>query len=281
MTRLGKLWTGAVAYVSLGVGAGLSVAGNLADTYRIRGSAVDNVDLVLAVGPPVATLLVAEMFVSPWPRRWSIQAVRWVTTIIVGLLAAVVSWIHLSDLLASRGQHASVAILWPLAIDGLAIMAMAKILSTRGHVTTAPVATGQPDLATDIDPGWTPAMKRDHALATEPGDVASAVDRVLVTWPDPVATQPLSLDGQRLATEVDTFLATVDTHVARPTARPARTSAALMDQVYELYRSWNPDALSAAEVDTLMAAHFEVSARTARRWRNAALGGPTSGAPVT
>lgn len=141
MTNLGKLaklWTGAVAYISLLVGAGLSVAGNLADTYRVRGAAVDNVDLALAVGPPLATLLVAELFVSEWPRQFSMQAVRWVTTITVGTLAMIVSWLHLYALLDARGQNDLVAILWPLAIDGLAIMAMAKLLAMRGgHVRVA------------------------------------------------------------------------------------------------------------------------------------------------
>ena len=36
--RLSRLWTNAMAYVALLVGAGLSVAGNVADTYRTRGA---------------------------------------------------------------------------------------------------------------------------------------------------------------------------------------------------------------------------------------------------
>lgn len=131
MKNLGKLWTGAVAYVSLLVGAGLSVAGNLADTYRVRGTLIDAVDVVLAVGPPIATLLVAELFVSEWPRRLSVQSVRWTATAVVGTLATVVSWLHINELLTARGQLTLVAVLWPIAIDGLAIMAMAKILVVR------------------------------------------------------------------------------------------------------------------------------------------------------
>lgn len=198
MTRLGKLWTGAVAYVSLLVGAGLSVAGNLADTYRVRGALVDNVDIALAVGPPLATLLVAELFVSEWPRRLSVQSVRWSATLLVGSLAMIVSWSHINELLIARGQNLLVAILWPLAIDGLAIMAMAKILVTRGQRDTDRTTdTGQdirpdktadnianvldtqvvqPDTGQDTDSGqafWTPDVVLPEDWTAKLSDLSS------------------------------------------------------------------------------------------------------------
>lgn len=139
MTKIGKLWTGAVAYVSLLVGAGLSVAGNLADTYRTRGADVDNLDRVMAAGWPLLVLLAIEMFVSPrWSTARMFQVWRWLGCLAVGGMAMVVSWTHLHDLMASRGQLYLVSVLGPLAIDGMAIMATGLILSTRvrGHVRT-------------------------------------------------------------------------------------------------------------------------------------------------
>lgn len=132
MTKLGKLWTGAVAYVSLLVGAGLSVAGNLADTYRTRGPATDTLDQVMAAGWPILVLLAIEMFVSPrWSAARMFQVWRWTGCLAVGGMAMVVSWTHLHDLMSSRGQMSLVSVLGPLAIDGMAIMATGLILSTR------------------------------------------------------------------------------------------------------------------------------------------------------
>jgi hypothetical protein len=197
MKNLGKLWTGAVAYVSLLVGAGLSVAGNLADTDRVRGDAVDAVDIVLAVGPPLATLLVAELFVSEWPRRFSVQSVRWVTTAVVGSLATVVSWLHIHELLVSRGQLALVSVLWPIAIDGLAIMAMAKLLVVRmSHV---PV-----DTDTVVPPPAVPGQ--DKPLDT---DTAVPADADTDTDTDTDTDVPLTVDTaegylSRLSRDMDT-----------------------------------------------------------------------------
>jgi hypothetical protein len=233
MNKLSTYWTGAVAYLSLLVGAGLSVAGNLADTYRVRGDLVDAVDIALAVGPPLATLLVAELFVSQWPRAWSLQAVRWGGTITVGTLAMVVSWLHLSELLAARGQTALVAILWPLAIDGLAIMAMAKLLAMRGQVDSGHAAAtpalvakllakrghGQSTVASVAKPAYV-ATEEDvaisEAILANPMDYVANSD--VANWADdghghegedcPDAATPALLDVATVATGQPATMAT-------------------------------------------------------------------------
>lgn len=146
MTALGKLWTDAVAYVALILGAGLSIAGNVADTYRGRGQAADLLDIVMAVAWPALVVLMVEIFVSPrWVGlSWPMQLLRWLGTLSIGGMAMRVSWVHLNDLMASRGQKADVAILGPLAIDCLAIMATALILAgRRGQSSGHGVASGQ------------------------------------------------------------------------------------------------------------------------------------------
>jgi len=277
MTKLGKFWTGAVAYVSLGVGAGLSMAGNLADTYRTRGDAVDMLDKVMAVGWPALVILAIEMFVTPrWSSKTMFQVWRWFGCLTVGGMAMVVSWTHLHDLMASRGQLAIVTILGPLAIDGMAIMATGLILSTRGHVANGQsvanrvdnvldtLATGERFVATD-------AATLPGVDALWPEDVATMMDKDAATlWPDPVATQPLSLRGQLLATEVATFLAT-DAPVSPAPAGTRRNSGANAEGI-ALYRAWDPQVISLEDVDTLIAAHFGASKRTLRRWRTIARG---------
>jgi len=182
MTKLGKLWTESVAYVSLATAAGVSMAGNLADTYRTRGGQVDTLDKALAIVWPLFVILAIEMFVSQrWKRTPLFQVWRWVGCLAIGGMAMTASWTHLHDLMASRGQLAIVAILGPLAIDGMAIMATGLILSTRvrGHVAMSADVRGH---ATD---GMATAMKENlpavgHAvtgfLATMSADIDPEMD---------------------------------------------------------------------------------------------------------
>lgn len=200
VTKLGRLWTGAVAYVSLLVGAGLSVAGNLADTYRTRGADIDNLDKVMAAGWPILVLLAIEMFVSPrWSPARMFQAWRWIGCLAVGGMAMVVSWTHLHDLMASRGQLYVVSVLGPLAIDGMAIMATGLILSTRVRRGQVRMVTLAPDAGTvmtkvagpiaDIAPPWMSADMSGHTADTR-GRWEMTADTVR-PWP-----RPDTLDGR-------------------------------------------------------------------------------------
>lgn len=261
MSRIGQLWTGAVAYVSLLVGAGLSVAGNLADTYRIRGQLTDPVDIVLAIGPPLATLLVAELFVSAWPRTWSLQTLRWVGMVTVGSLAAIVSWSHINELLVARGQNALVSILWPLAIDGLAVMAMAKLLAMRvhGHVATADTATADT---------WTPDYEHPDLVTADMDIMATRPQGDLDAWTSGYE-DALSVAGQELATEAEEYVRTAREALPRRprTADGGSHPADMVDMVTAWRTSSNaPDR---ADVVKLLAGHYGVSTRTVRRWLSA------------
>lgn len=282
--KASKVWTGAVAYVSLLVGAGLSIAGNLADTVRLRSDALDQVDIALAIGAPLASLLVAEMFVSKWPANWSVQSIRWVATVVVGALAMIVSWSHIHALLLARGQEHIVAILWPLAIDGLAIMAMAKILVTRGHVANVAiqeVATGQTEtVATVLANGHdelpvVPITYFGHK--TPPPWVAELASLQSDGHTDPVATRPLSEPlpedyAATLAKDVDNWNAgQAPAAMAKPRPVPAEPR--------ELLEAWDGVSLSAKEVDELLAAYFGKSLGTTRKWRREVARGPVSGQP--
>jgi hypothetical protein len=60
---------------------------------------------------------------------------RWLGTLTIGGIAMRVSWVHLNELMASRGQKGDVSALGPLAIDCLAIMATALLLAGRRTVS--------------------------------------------------------------------------------------------------------------------------------------------------
>lgn len=252
MTKRAKAWSYGVAYLSLAIGAGVSVAGNIADTHRIsagQGRTPDSLDIFIAGFWPGAVLLVIEMFVSRlWPQRRGPQAIRWGASLIFGFIAAFMSWIHLSDLLASRAQGSTVATLGPLAIDGLAIMATALILANRGHrVATQDMA--KPYVATAGD-----VRESEEAFASGVQDMASAdiwsrLDRELdtdgPTLPVPVSPAPAGVD--KVPAEARLLLAG---WMSTPEAeRPAP-----------------------GDVDRLVASHLDKTPRTARRWRDALKG---------
>lgn len=296
MRWLGNLWTNAVAYVALVIGSGLSIAGNVADTYRVRGVATDALDIVMAVSWPALVVLMVEMFVSRrWVGQgWPMQVIRWVGTIGIGGMAMRVSWVHLNDLMLSRGAATDTAVFGPLAIDALAIMATALILSGRGH---AHVASGQvSDADTDM---WPPAVS--ELLMSNRGHVPTSLD---TRTPDPDHVHvdtAMSERGQEdmdiwpedmsmaMADEVSSYLATVsnggrsDTDtpavpVSGPVAKPgtdrtrtvvAKAPADWQTEALSLIdlSLKSPDAPKAGEVDALLAAWYGVSDRTIRRLR--------------
>lgn len=287
MTKIGKLWTGAVAYVSLLVGAGLSVAGNLADTYRTRGNGVDALDKVMAAGWPILVLLAIEMFVSPrWSSARMFQAWRWLGCLAVGGMAMVVSWTHLHDLMSSRGQLPVVSVLGPLAIDGMAIMATGLILSTRTRVpvSVTDIEARHLDSLMDVD---TTVYAYESTPPTSLADVSSAdmdaaIRGVLGNFPseEVMATRPdgdfdaweqgyedaLSTSGAQLADEVERY---VQTALPRRTRTPSGMSCPA--EFRELHAAWSlaGQPVPAVEVVKLSAAWFEVSERTVRRWLTA------------
>jgi hypothetical protein len=259
MNKLSTLWSNAIAYVALMVGAGLSVAGNVADTFRTRGAATDTLDIILAGAWPILVILTIEMFVSRrWSPRLGFQVLRWFGCLAIGNLAMLVSWLHLHDLLASRGQLSLVAIAGPLAIDGMAIMATGLILSTRGKLasvqpvaTPAPVATVQPK-PVQVDTFDFPVMDIRSELS-----LADEAEHYL----------------DRLANDLDpTTTPAVPVQAVRPVAariNPASVPADAAEQIKAWLSTPYTVRPRAGQVDEAIAAQFEVSPRTARGWRDA------------
>jgi hypothetical protein len=263
--KLSKLWAGAIAYVALLVGAGLSVAGNVADTYRTRGGATDALDVILAGAWPVLVLLTIELFVS---RRWSpergFQVLRWAGCLAIGSMAMMVSWVHLHDLLDSRGQIIPVATGGPLAIDGMAIMATGLLLSTRGLRRLATMATGTPVLtqanapvayfAGDVDEGWMADVEAEHReRASRPGDDLFARLEQELGGDSTAAVPVIPVSGPP---------ALARSNEVKPESVPATA--------VELFRAWleapATDRPTAGTMHALVAGAHEVSPRTARRW---------------
>lgn len=263
-----RIWTAAVAYIALAIGAGLSIAGNVADTFRTRGADVDTLDIVMAVSWPALVVLMVEMFVS---ARWTgqgkaMQALRWAGCLSIGAMAMRVSWVHLNDLMASRGQAADVATLGPLAIDALAIMATALILSGRGQLAkpvdmaipmTLDNSDGQMDIPLDTRPAPTAADLAELDRVTE--GVSDAIEKA----------------GQEMASEASGYLASIvaggSTETATPPVPVVRPStprgkiteaAAALAIAVEVKKNGGTNA----DAEAALAAEYGVSTRTARRF---------------
>lgn len=317
MTTLGKLWTDAVAYVALILGAGLSIAGNVADTYRTRAAATDLLDIVMAVAWPALVVLMVEIFVSTrWTGlAWPMQLLRWLGTLAIGGMAMRVSWVHLNDLMASRGQKADVAILGPLAIDCLAIMATALILAgRRGQplangqrwVNSGQVATKLANEAighgqSDGQPGLGRALANTEDLASYVAKMNEEVARLAKAAGTPVHLLGQDVashydDGQGLANTYATISDEASDYLARlanhpeldttntppaPLPQRERTRAARYDK--ERAKAAIAASLDAgteaAQIDAAVAEAFGVSLRTARRLRAEVAGTPVSGPP--
>jgi len=279
MSKLSTAWTGAVAYVSLLTGSGLSVAGNVADTFRTRGEATDGLDIILAGAWPILVILTIEMFVS---RRWApsrgFQTLRWFGCLAIGNLAMLVSWLHLHDLMASRGQLPLVAMAGPLAIDGMAIMATGLILSTRGRVAKPSTATFTPaavHMDGDIDLGdtWTQqgmdeATTREATLSRLDAEDEASLARLDASLSESgwLARLRGELDSPEPVSAVPVSPAPRSNEV-KPESVPADAA--------ELILAWMQGGLyrpSAGDVDKLLASEFDREARTIRRWRYALKG---------
>jgi hypothetical protein len=274
MNKITRAWTYGVAYLSLAVGSGVSISGNIADTYRVAtaiGRHPDSLDIAISAFWPAAVLLAIEMFVSRlWPRTTAMQAVRWAGSIGIGFVAMYVSWHHLDDLLSSRGQDVVVSNIGPLAIDGLAIMATGLILSSRGHkIEDGPslmdkfgavvdtLATGQNYVATEADVAESEAAFRGQ----------------LDTAKDPFAEWESELDDL----DLDLDVASATHPVSAPPAALSRSNEIKPDSVPNdavvLLSAWSVTALEdrprPGERDILISEAFDVSPRTARRWYTA------------
>ena len=143
------------AYTAGALGAAVSIAANIGHSYvppagtspswRPQVGAV-----LLAAFWPVAVVLAVEVLARvDWPgeRRWA--WLRWGGLVPVAAVAAVVSYRHLSGLLAYYGEDAVTVALGPLAVDGLMVVATGALLalSRQGRALAAsPVtAPARPD----------------------------------------------------------------------------------------------------------------------------------------
>jgi len=134
----GRTW----AYIGTAVGGLASLTANVAHCYvPPAGAPADwspEVGAVIsAMFWPIALFIAVEILVrTRWPvGGWWVLA-RFAGLLPVALVAAVVSYRHLSALLRHYGEDELTALVGPAAIDGLMVMAAAALLVSGAHRNT-------------------------------------------------------------------------------------------------------------------------------------------------
>ncbi|MEV7229692.1 DUF2637 domain-containing protein [Polymorphospora sp. NPDC051019] len=137
----GRVW----AYIGVALGGVVSIAANVAHTYLPKPppgapdgwtAPVDWSPPLLAVAFsvfwPIALFVAVEILTRiTWGDGFWSMVVRVVGVLPVALVAAVVSYRHLSGLLDHFGEDDLTVAIGPLAIDGLMVMASAALMATN------------------------------------------------------------------------------------------------------------------------------------------------------
>lgn len=131
------------AYVGAALGGAVSIAANVAHSYvpptgAPAGWQPEPGAVIGAVFWPVALFVVVEIVARTlWPagRRW--VALRYVGLLPVALVAAGVSYRHLSGLLTHYREDSLTATIGPLAVDGLMVMASGALIASAAGARAA------------------------------------------------------------------------------------------------------------------------------------------------
>lgn len=135
--------TRAWAYVGAAVGAGVSIAANVLHSY-VPPEAValpwqpPPGSVIGAVFWPVALLIAIELFARWHPTRGTFKLLRWAGLVPVAVVAAVVSYRHMSGLLDHWHADPLTVLIGPLAVDGLMVMAAGCLIATSATIGRRP-----------------------------------------------------------------------------------------------------------------------------------------------
>lgn len=174
MPRNGRGW----AYIGSALGGGVSIAANIAHSFvppknwpKAEEWHPSPLAVVVSVFWPVALFVAVEILArTAWPVGWRWKLARFGGLLPVALVAALVSYRHLSGLLDIWGEDDLGTALGPLAVDGLMVMASAALLAT-GKQTREPESV---PVAVPVDvpavPVAVPEPRKIKPASVEPAD---------------------------------------------------------------------------------------------------------------
>lgn len=125
------------AYGGVALGLTTSIIANVAHTFvppvdAPVGWSTQRGAVFGAVFWPLAVFVTMETQARvAWPPGWRSTMIRHSGMLTVALVAAVVSYRHMSGLLAFYGEDRLTCVIGPIAIDGLMVMATSAVFATR------------------------------------------------------------------------------------------------------------------------------------------------------
>jgi hypothetical protein len=169
----GRRW----AYTGAFLGGIVSIAANVAHSYVPPADSAGSWHpptgaVVGAIFWPVALFVAIEILARiAWPtgKRWA--ALKFAGLLPVAVVAAVVSYRHLSGLLHFYREDALTAAIGPLAVDGLMVMATGALIATGARRRAIPAAESAEVPApaeVNVTPEPEVAPAESEPVATEP-----------------------------------------------------------------------------------------------------------------
>jgi hypothetical protein len=214
------------AYFGAILGGAVSIAANVAHSYVPPTGATGDWSpqpgaVVGAIFWPLALFVAVEILTRvQWPTGPIWTLARYAGLLPVALVAAVVSYRHLSGLLNYYGEDPLTVAIGPVAVDGLMVMATSALLATGAHTTnpaTIVADTNTPALLVDVDeptPDDTPATV--PAVVDEPD--TTPADPVVTPEPEPTPAPAVQVVDPEPIQEPAPVPVTVPTHLL-PAAR--------------------------------------------------------------
>ena len=218
----GWAYTGAIS------GGVVSIAANIAHSFiPPHGSpptwAPEPGAVIGAIVWPVFLYIAVEILANViWPAGLGWQILRWAGLLPVAVLAAFVSYRHLSGLLAHYGEEPIVYYAGPLAVDGLMVMATGALIAT-GRRRTQPSTPAAPIAVPVVAPSisTTPTVlptPTPSGVDSPPADPAPPAPSVM-----PVSVPSPAVLAQRITSSRPAAAPATPAVPAAAGARPTRT----------------------------------------------------------
>lgn len=181
----------ALAWLTFSLGIVVSVLGNIG---HAASDGMQPGEWAGAAFWPLALLLSIEVIVRVrWQleKRWTLA--RFIGLVVVSVVAAILSYLHLRSLLIFWNYGAFQGSIGPLAVDGLMLIAASALLSISKEATHAQ----SPDFAADPGGDSVPADAPADVPANPTGDVGHLPDGVAASnAAPPPAHQPTAQDAE-------------------------------------------------------------------------------------
>lgn len=227
---------------------------------------------------PLILLFVVELLIhTPWLSNWRDRLTKGFVVLLVAATAAWVSYWHMAHVLSEYGYDVASRYAGPLAADAamvLAALALNRIGQARQAAMAEPALSMSMDYSRPIGPMSAPVQAVQVATATQEDAETSAA---IMSNPMAYMSKPTVADEaqsylDRLSTELDS-----GTTAAYPVSPAPMSNVVKLDSVPDTARDMIQVWLDApvdsrptpGQADALVAAAHEVTARTARRWRDA------------